>query len=197
MLIVGTLAIPATLLALTALAEEALPSAEPGAGSSVGVAGRPWVRLERAELERYDAPLVYHPAMGRFMVLGGSIGWDRYPQPHPFDELALDLTGGQWENWIPSSKNWGPRFGNGKAPGWKNESWGLVDAEGNCRPNVTTYRGLWLYNQYAFDPDSQRVYFSYFFDPAQGRWSRAEQGSPFRDNMYVTTLCNTPQGVVA
>ena len=113
--------------------------------------------------------------MRRFMVLGGSIGWDKYRQPHPFDELALDLTSGQWENWIPSGKDWGPRFGNCQAPGWKSESWGLVDAEGNCRRNVTTYRGLWLYDQYALDPESQRVYFyargsTFCYDPAARAW---------------------------
>ena len=29
-------------------------------------------------------------------------------QPHPFDELALDLTSGQWENWIPERQGLGP-----------------------------------------------------------------------------------------
>ena len=116
------LAIPTTLLALAALAEQTPLSAEPQVGSGAGLDASPWVKLEQAELERYDAPLVYHPGVQRFMVLGGSIGWDKYRQPHPFDELVLDLTSGQWENWIPSGENWGPRFGNGKAPGWKSES---------------------------------------------------------------------------
>ncbi len=93
------------------------------------------------------------------MVLGGSIGWRDYPKPYPFDELALDLDSGQWENWIPLGKDWGPRFGDCHAPRWKSESWGLRDAEGNCRPNLTTYRGLWLYNQYSLDTDMNRVYF--------------------------------------
>ena len=134
-----------------------------------------WVKLDKADLKRIDAPLVYEPELKRFMVLGGSVNWAEYPKPHPFDELALDQGSGQWENWIPQGKNWGPRFGDCTAPRWKGESWGLVDAEGNCRPNVTTYRGIWLYNQFALDTDSKRVYFyargsTFCYDPAARAW---------------------------
>jgi hypothetical protein len=58
------------------------------------------------------------------------------------------------------------------------------------------------YKATGYEPESKTLVFAahrytYFFDPASRRWSRAEQRSPFRDNMYVTTLCSTPQGVVA
>jgi hypothetical protein len=89
--------------------------------------------------------------------------------------LALQADSGQWENWLPKGKDWGPRLGDCKPPRWKSESWGLLDTEGNCRPNVTVYRGMWLYNQYALDTDSQRVYFyargsTFCYDPAARAW---------------------------
>jgi hypothetical protein len=139
------------------------------------LAANQWVKLDKADVKRIDAPLVYDGELRRFMILGGSVNWTEYPKPHPFDELALDASSGQWENWIPQDKDWGPRFGDCKAPRWKSESWGLRDAEGNCRPNATTYRGIWLYNQYALDADSNRVYFyargsTFCYDPAARAW---------------------------
>jgi hypothetical protein len=150
-------------------------SAGPSIGTASGLAANTWVKLEKADVRRIDAPLIYEPALKRFMVLGGSISWPEYPKPHPFDELALDMESGQWENWIPVGKDWGPRFGDCRAPRWKSESWGLTDAEKNCRPNLTTYRGVWLYNQYALDTDTNRVYFyargsTYSYDPAARAW---------------------------
>jgi hypothetical protein len=132
--------------------------------------------LPDSDLRRSDAPVIYEPRLERFMVLGGSIGWTAYPKPHPFDELALDLSSGRWENWIPPGKDWGPQFGDCQAPRWKSEHWGLRDTEGNCRPNLTVYRGLWLYNQYALDSDANRVYFyargsTYCYDPARRAWT--------------------------
>jgi hypothetical protein len=58
------------------------------------------------------------------------------------------------------------------------------------------------YKSTGYEPESKTLIFaahgfSYFFDPTTGRWSRAEQRSPFRENMYVTTLCSTRPGVVA
>ncbi|MGA2619964.1 MAG: kelch repeat-containing protein [Thermoguttaceae bacterium] len=141
-------------------------------------ASRPnqWVKLDKADVNRPDAPLVYDPELKRFMVLGGSVSWSEYAKPHPFDVLALDVGSGRWENWIPPGKRWGPARGDCQAPRWKSESWGLLDAEGNCRPNLTVYRGLWLYNQYALDTDSKRVYFyargsTFCYDPAARAWT--------------------------
>jgi hypothetical protein len=58
------------------------------------------------------------------------------------------------------------------------------------------------YKTTGYEPESKTLIFaargySYFFDALQGRWSRADRRSPFRVNMYVTTLCTTPRGVVA
>ena len=58
------------------------------------------------------------------------------------------------------------------------------------------------YKTTGYEPESKTLIFaahgySYFFDPVKGRWSRAENRNPFRANTYVTTLCTTPQGVVA
>ena len=131
-------------LASGMLAEQVLFSAEPVASPASGLTANQWVKLDKADVKRNDVPLIYHPALKRFLVLGGSVPRAEYPQPHPFDELALDTQSGQWENWLPQGQNWGPRFGDCQAPGWKSESWGLRDAAGNCRPNLTTYRGLWL-----------------------------------------------------
>ena len=159
----SVLAILTLLLASRTLAEEA------------SLTANRWVKLDNADVKRIDAPLVYHPELKRFMILGGSVSWPDYPRPHPFDELALDRAAGQWENWIPKGKDWGPRFGDCQPPRWKSEYWGLLDAEGNCRPNLTTYRGLWLYNQYAFDTDTKRVFFyargsTFCYDPAARVW---------------------------
>ncbi len=84
-----------------------------------------WVKLDKADVKRPDAPLVYEPELKRFMVLGGSVGWPEYAQPHPFDELALDLGGGRWENWIPG-QGLGPRVG--RMPGPALEERGLGPA---------------------------------------------------------------------
>jgi hypothetical protein len=39
--------------------------------------------------------------------------------------------------------------------------------------------------------------YTYFFDPKTGKWSRNAERSPFRPNMYMVTLCDTPHGLVA
>jgi hypothetical protein len=140
--------------------------------------GRPlpanqWVKLDKAELRRSDAPLVWEPELKRFMVLGGSIGWDVYAKPHPFDELALDLAKGEWENWIPKGKDWGPQFGDCKPPAWKTPYWTMTDTEGNCRPNLT--KAISYYGQYALDPDAKRTYFytdgsTFAYDAAARAW---------------------------
>jgi hypothetical protein len=135
-----------------------------------------WVKLEKARTGgRGDPALVYDSALKRFLCLGGNISWPEYPKPHPFDDLALDLASDQWENWIPAGKDWGPSVGDAKAPGWKSESWGFADRDGNVRPNLTTYRGVFYYNQFAYDPETKRVYLhargsTFSYDPAARAW---------------------------
>src|SRR5262249_8687315 len=91
----------------------------------LGVAAEPspttWVKLDRATIEgrRHDVPLGYSPDLKRFLILGGRTGFDEYKKPRSYDELALDMQEGRWENWLPPGKDWGPRFGPCRAPAWK------------------------------------------------------------------------------
>jgi hypothetical protein len=137
-----------------------------------------WTNLAQAAVLRHDAPLIWEPDAKRFMLLGGSIGGSVYAKGHPFDELALDLGRGEWENRLPAGKEWGPAFGNCKPPAWKTEYWTTQDAEGNCRPNLNVSEGGYgvLYSgQYAFDPDSRRAFFyirgsTLVYDTAARTW---------------------------
>src|SRR5262249_26104535 len=58
--------------------------------------------------------------------------------------------------------------------------------EGNVRPNLSTYRGVYYYNQYAYDSDTKRVYFharghTFSYDPAERAWKDlAPDTSPTR-----------------
>lgn len=171
----SAIAVLTLFLAASRLAEEASLSDEPTTRSGAVLAANQWAKLDKADLGRSDAAFLYEPQLERFLVLGGSVNWREYPKPHPFDELALDLESGHWENWLPRGQPWGPRFGDCQPPRWASETWSLLDTEGNCRPNVTTYRGVWLYNQYALDTDSQRVYCyargsTFCYDPAARAW---------------------------
>jgi hypothetical protein len=164
-------------LCLTALAAEpAPPKPEP----TVDVASLPanqWARLGTATLGPRGSPqLVFDAALGRFMVLGGDVGWAHYPKPHPFDELALDLASGRWENWIPEGKDWGPQFGDCKAPGWKHESWTLADAGNNVRPSLVRYTGAKWYDLSAYSSEKKCTYFyvsgsTFAYDSAARKWT--------------------------
>src|SRR5262245_3020266 len=70
-----------------------------------------WVKQEKAMIGP-DAPIavVWPPALKRFMSLGWiSSAYDKRG-PYTYDELAFDSASGQWENWFPEGKNWGPQF---------------------------------------------------------------------------------------
>src|SRR5262245_47637249 len=166
----GKLLIPFFLLLIAAPAHGDDRQAAPAANT--------WVRLDKARIgPRGDPALVYDPVGKRFLVLGGGIPWPIYAkQPHPFDDLALDQVAGKWENLYPANKKWGPRFGDAKPPPFKNEVFALLDQEGNVRPNLSTYRGVNYYNQYAYDSDRKRVYFharghTFCYDPAARTWT--------------------------
>jgi hypothetical protein len=138
-----------------------------------------WTRLPQGDVpgQRWDVPLAYAPGQKRFLVLGGRTSWDEYRKgPRPFDQLALDAREGRWENWFPRGKDWGPRFGPCQAPGWKDEHFGLRDAEGNPRPNWTVYGTFSLGGKYAYDPDTRTFVFyaggrTFRYDPAGRSWS--------------------------
>src|SRR5262245_39790266 len=107
-----------------------------------------WVKLDKARIgPRSDPALVYDEVAKRFLVLGGGMEIRNYnANPHPYDDLALDLSARQWENLYPAGKNWGPKFGDTTPPQFKNEVFELTDKDGNVRPNLCTYRGVWYYN---------------------------------------------------
>jgi hypothetical protein len=84
-----------------------------------------WHKVDSAVIHgrRYETPLVYAADMKKFLVVGGRTSYADYRKvPRTFDEAALDLAKGQWENLFPDGKDWGPRFGECKAPAWKGES---------------------------------------------------------------------------
>jgi hypothetical protein len=138
-----------------------------------------WVRLLQGDIpgQRWDVPLGYAPGLKRFFVLGGRTSWGEYRKgPRPFDQLALDLEAGRWENWFPRGKEWGPRFGPCQAPGWKDERFGLGDAEGNIRPNWTVYGTYSLGTKCDYDPDTRSFVFyaggrTFRYDPAERAWA--------------------------
>jgi lysophospholipase L1-like esterase len=57
------------------------------------------------------------------------------------------------------------------------------------------------YKSTGYDPNVKGLVFApheytYFFDPALGRWSRGSERNPYRPNFYVVTVCATPEGAV-
>ncbi len=101
-----------------------------------------WLRQDNAMIGP-DAPIaiVWSPEVKRFMSLGWISGQYDRRAPYTYDELAFDPESGQWENWLPEGKNWGPRFGLCKTPGWKGRDF-FKDVEGNVRPNWPDF--YWL-----------------------------------------------------
>jgi hypothetical protein len=160
-------------LAALLLPSAAVPAKEPA------VPANEWARLERGEVvgRRRDVPLGYAPGLKRFLVLGGRTSWGEYRKgPRAYDQLALDGKEGRWENWFPGGKDWGPRFGPCRAPGWKDELWGFRDVEGNVRPNWTVYGTFALGTCYDYDPDTRSFVFyaggrTFRYDPAERSWA--------------------------
>jgi hypothetical protein len=138
-----------------------------------------WTRAEHGDIpgQRWDVPLAYAAGVNRFLVLGGRTSWGEYRKgPRPYDQLAIDLKEGRWENWLPRGKDWGPRFGPCKAPAWKDERFDLRDAEGNVRPNWTVYGTFSLGTKYDYDPDTKSFTFyaggrTFRYDPDQRSWT--------------------------
>ncbi len=137
-----------------------------------------WTKLERAVItgRRWDVPLGYAPGLQRFVILGGRSAFGDYRKPRSYDVLHLDEKEGQWENAFPAGKDWGPRFGPGQAPPWKNEQFQLKDSAGNARPNWTVYGTFSLGQKYDYDPDTKAFYFyaggrTFRYDPAARTWA--------------------------
>ena len=179
------LAVPSVLLALVA-SRLGLDGAEPGAGPA-----NEWVRLEKAEVgARPDPMLVYDATARRFLVLGGDVEADKKTGVRPYDDLALDVESGQWENLFPPGKEWGPRFGGCAAalPGW---AYGEAyrDKEGNFRPKVRL-----VYQQYAYASEAKQVAVfvqgkTLAYSPAERLWKDlAPKASP-AERLEGTALC--------
>ena len=152
-----------------------------GTGLAVGQTGpsaNVWAKLDKAGIKgrRWDVPVGYAPGLKRFMVLGGRTSYDEYKKPRSFDELALDRTAGQWENWFPVGKDWGPKSGACQAPAWKDEYFHFKDLEGTVRPNWTVYGTFSLGQKYDYDPDTKTFVFyaggkTFRYDPAERKWT--------------------------
>lgn len=141
-------------------------------------AANTWTKLEKAAIEgrRWDVPLGYSPELKRFLVLGGRITYADAKKPRSYDQLALDVKEGRWENWFPQGKDWGPKFGSGQPPAWKDEHWQFQDVEGNVRPNWTVYGTFSLAQKYDYDPDTRTFVFhaarrTFRYDPVERRWT--------------------------
>src|SRR5262249_8642667 len=101
-----------------------------------------------------------------------------YRQPRSYDVLSLDPARGLWENCFPPGKDWGPLSGPCRAPGWKDERFGLRDAEGTCRPNWTVYGTFSLGQKYDYDPDTRAFYSRRRRPPLPLRPGRPPLGRP-------------------
>jgi hypothetical protein len=163
-----------------------------------------WVKLPHAKIvgQRTDIPVAFVPPLGRFMVLGGRTNWREYrEEPRSFDQLALDVAKGQWENWFPPGKDWGPKFGAAQAPAWKDEFWRFDDVDGNVRPNWMVYGTFSLGNAFDYDPIGQRFIFyargrTFSYDPVKRAWQDLEPAThPLKDAggiLLWSSLCYDP-----
>ncbi|MBL8793357.1 MAG: hypothetical protein JNM56_05610 [Planctomycetia bacterium] len=163
------------------------------ANEQPGLPANQWVKQEKA-LIGPDAPIavVWSPQVKRFMSLGWLSSQYDKRAPYTYDELAFDPVSGQWENWFPEGKDWGPKFGVCKAPGWK----GLFkDAEGNTRPNWPSF--YWLLgaaSNCTYLPEDGTYLFyinghTFSYDPVKRAWKDlAAKGDPQNSTKLKTQL---------
>ena len=154
-----------------------------------------WTRQDKAMIgPEQPIAVVWSPEVKRFMSLGWiSNQYDRRA-PYTYDELAFDPARGEWENWIPAGKDWGPKFGLCKPPRWKGST-RFQDAEGNVRPNWPDY--YWLVGaakNYTYLPDEGKFLFyidgdTFRYDPAARQWlNLATPGGPQRSTKLKTRI---------
>jgi hypothetical protein len=168
--------------------------------SAVDPPSHVWLRQDKALLGP-DAPiaLIWSPATKRFMSLGWiSSMYDRRA-PYTYDELAFAAENGQWENWYPEGKEWGPKFGVCRPPGWKGNR--FQDAEGNVRPNWPDY--YWLLgaaSNYTYLPKEGAFLFyvdghTFSYDPQRRVWKdRQAKGdpqnsTPLKSRLFWGSIC--------
>ncbi|MBY0460826.1 MAG: hypothetical protein K2V38_26200, partial [Gemmataceae bacterium] len=139
-----------------------------------------WVKIDAGAIEgrRWDVPLGYSPELKRFLVLGGRTDQANYKKERPFDVLSIaPEKGAEWRNELPEAgTKWGPETGLVKAPGWKNETWGFKDTDGNTRPNWTVYGTFSLGGKFDYNPDARAFVFlagnsTFKYDPRNREWA--------------------------
>lgn len=138
----------------------------------------PWIKHDKAILGPSRAVAFVHaPTVGRWMALGYQHSPGIGPRkPKTYDEVAFDPAEGQWENWFPLGKDWGPKFGEANSPSSKGEVNRFKDNEGNTRPNWSAW--YWLLGagrNYTWDADGKRFLFfinghTFAYDPAAREW---------------------------
>lgn len=152
-----------------------------------------WVRQDKA-LIGPDEPIaiVWSPQIKRFLSLGWISSQYNRRAPYTYDELAFDSSSGQWENWYPPGKDWGPKFGLSTPPGWKEM---FKDAEGNVRPNWPAF--YWLLGaatNRAYLPEDGTFLFyihgrTFKYDPVARTWTDlAAKGDPQNSTPLKTQL---------
>ena len=187
-------------LAVVCFALPALSHAQQATTSS-DVPVNQWVRQDKAMIGP-DAPIavVWSPQIQRFMSLGWiSSAYDRRA-PYTYDELAFDAESRQWENWYPEGKDWGPRFGVCKTPGWKGREL-FRDVEGNIRPNWPDY--YWLLGaagNCAYLPEDGSFLFyihghTFKYDPLRRVWKNLaavgdpQSSTPLKSQLFWGSIC--------
>jgi hypothetical protein len=123
---------------------------------------------------RNYAAMHYAAASDEYVLVGGTLAYERAPRP--YDVQALRLGEAQWRNHHPPGTAWGPDVGNSSAPLYSHEGWAESDPDGVARPNWQLYPGAKLYYQHAFDPDRARFFFylwnhTFAYDVAERSYS--------------------------
>jgi len=136
-----------------------------------------WVKIEKATIgRRWCASLAYSSEVKRFLSLGGQLYWNAKGD-QPYGELALDIKAGQWENWYPKGKSFGPKFGPCKPPKFKKYYDNVfTDVAGNNRANTNAHMWRWLYGCRAYDSHTKKFYFygdgkTWSYSPADRKWA--------------------------
>jgi len=172
-----------------------------------------WVRVASAPGPRRSFGLIYAPAEGAFVCLGGAMMMDLKMDPKavdsPYSELTLNLEKGVWENRFPKGKEglWGQATGPSKAPAFPGSYYAfkMKDVEGNVRPYLGAgyYNAMWLWDNWTSDTDRGRVvcYWTLAnriteYEVATRTWavttSAADLPGTFRDGMLFGTMCYDP-----
>ena len=150
-----------------------------------------------------DVPVavVWSPKVKRFLSLGWLSSMYDKRAPYTYDELAFDPASGQWENWFPEGKDWGPKFGLAKPPGWKGR---FKDAEGNVRPHWAEY--YWLIGAAAnstYLPEDGTFLFyidgsTFTYDPERRTWKDLapagdpQNSTPLKTRLFWGSICGGP-----